>query len=298
MPQINPFNSSAAGRAVTSATTALTQIPFVSFTTTLIKEVLQTVTDITLEQLEAYSELVSHVSGTLSQYQDRLLGTNLELQTRADDYIVNVLSLTIGTGASINISSSQYNMLSSQFSNIYVIENNLNKTFADKCPPNSTEIDIDVLRSFVIEKLKGDAELSYNKLIAILKLGMNRVVIDKGEIHTKLTFHVDSNDTDSIDTTDTTGDSTTKSTNWGVRGGFNFNNSLSGGSSKKFANGIIGRSFGGSIAGGISSNNSSFKTKVTVINEKSSAATNINIDIVGSVTINFKCDYFPALNEG
>ena len=101
---------------------------------------------------------------------------------------------------------------------------------------------------------------------------MQKIVVDRGLIATKLTFHVDANETTSLASTDIK----IKSKSFGITGG------LSGGSKK----------FSGRLSAGYNSSNLS----VSVINEKSSAVANMSADIVGEVRIEFRTESFPSIN--
>jgi len=128
------------------------------------------------------------------------------------------------------------------------------------------------VRQFVYEKLKRTSSESYDMLVTVLKLGMQKVSVTDGQIHSKLTFNVRASDFES--TASSSIDA--KSSSWNIGGKL----------------GIRAKKWNMSVAGGYSSS----KVTVKVVNERSSSAVNLNADIVGSVTINFKTESFPAFD--
>ena len=105
-------------------------------------------------------------------------------------------------------------------------------------------------------------------------------MVTNGEIRTKLTFHLDASD----DYSKTSNQYSNNSSGWGVGGG------LSGSGT-----GLVGKIFGASLGIGLSGGYSSRKLSVNVVNEKSTSATNVNVDILGEVRINFRTETFPAI---
>ena len=122
-------------------------------------------------------------------------------------------------------------------------------------------------------------------MVTILKIGMQKVVVTNGQIRTKLVFHVDATDTYSK----TSMDYNRKSRDWGIRGGVRGRifRKIPG----KAAKATIGKFIGGGISGGYGSQ----KLNVKVVNEKSTAATNVTVDIIGEVNIFFRTETFPTV---
>jgi hypothetical protein len=106
---------------------------------------------------------------------------------------------------------------------------------------------------------------------------MQKVVVTNGEINTKLTFHVDATDAYSR-----TADSyQTRSRGWG-------------GSASSAIGGFASRILSTATANATAAI-SGTRLNVAVVNEKSSSATNISIDIIGEVRIQFRTETFPAV---
>jgi ABC-type nitrate/sulfonate/bicarbonate transport system substrate-binding protein len=80
------------GSRALAAASQLEKIGFVDFTVDLVKGVYEVIVNASMEQLEAYAELVTKVSKSLEEYQDEVLGPDeTEKQEKAENYITEVL---------------------------------------------------------------------------------------------------------------------------------------------------------------------------------------------------------------
>jgi hypothetical protein len=252
--------------------------------------------------MEAYAELVAAVSKTLSKFTEDTFGTE-------EEYIRNFLSdkLTItpntGTITDIKISTEvNYNDLVVFFAGILKPHD----TDPDNQPGTAFDVefantntwplalDIAKFKVFVTQKMTSQAADTKGRLEALLKLGMQKLVIEKGEIYTKLIFHVDSHQTSESSASGYQNSYSEKISNWGAA-----KPSMMPGPGNKLPVSMLGRkTFGRAMVGSISANAGQTKTltnlNVKVVNEKSTSATNLSIDIIGSVKIEFKTDYFPS----
>ncbi|MGI6452404.1 MAG: hypothetical protein ACOX0E_02815 [Syntrophomonadaceae bacterium] len=81
-----------AGSRALAAASQLEKIGFVDFTVDLVKGVYQVIVNASMEQLEAYAELVTKVSKSLQEYEDEVLGPDeKDKQAKAENYIKEVL---------------------------------------------------------------------------------------------------------------------------------------------------------------------------------------------------------------
>lgn len=267
-----------AGTRAMATVTQLESIGFVDFTVSLVRGVYEVIVEASIDQLKAYADFVNSVAKTLDQYQIDVVGKDsAEEKEKADSYIEEVLGFDIDVDP-VTLTKEQQESLKEHFSGII---NEEKKTIEEMIKDN--KITLDDLRDFVIEKLKENAKDSYNLMVTILKIGMQKVVVTNGQIRTKLTFHVDATDTYSK----TSDEYNTKSRNWGIRGGVRGRYGISG----KFAEVTMGKFIGGGISGGYGSQ----KLNVKVVNEKSTAATNVTVDIIGEVNIFFRTETFPTV---
>jgi hypothetical protein len=316
--KINKLEDSALGRVLG----ALDQFDtvsntFIDFTTNLVRDVIRTVTDSTMEQLEAYADLVSKVAGTLQDYEVRMVGSANDFDVRGLDYLNQVVvpSLTLITaaitptpanppytsfsttdvdfGMKINDAKSLFGGVTVDFAGTpTAFEARLSLTAGGPFDPAGTFMSTMDLHKFCVGKIRKDVKGSYDKLVTILKLGMQKIVITEGEVKTSLTYHLDSTDTDELNSTQVEQDILNRTTSWGIAGGFGGNRKLSG----KLGGNIISRSMGGSISGNVGQTSNRTKIKINVINEKKTAVTNSRVDITGSVLLRFKSDYFPSVD--
>lgn len=290
-----------------STSGALKQIGFVEFTTDLVKNVYSVIVESSMDQLKNYADFVKSVSQPLGDYQ-KSLGLKLNgniltlhdsgnetLLKNCENYAVNVLNLTpvMSSGATPIIEkyrlegtdvSAALDKRNAIFADLSGFDDNGEDAGGDinsylpsvaDMDTNSELIEVDKKKGIdrlIALKLLSAAENEYNLLITILKIGMQKIVVDKGLIATKLTFHVDATESASFASSDLE----VKSKSFGLTGG------ISGGTKK----------FGGRLSGAYNSS----KLSVSVVNEKSSAVANMSADIVGEVRIEFRTESFPSTN--
>lgn len=275
-------DSNAGDRAV-GAVSQLSKIGFVEFTTGLVTNVYETIVHASLDQLKAYGDLVATVADTLAKYQDDAIGdTDGKRQRTVDSYVRDVLRIPLADPAPdpVALTPEQKALLSKEFAG-QTIDDGEQEQPIDHYLQGSS-IALSPLRQFVLDKLRANTKHSYDLIKTMLQLGMQKVVVTDGDIETKLTFHVDA--ADSTDKNQATTDS--RRTGWGVGG--SLTGQLGGGVAGK----LVGSFLGGTVGGGYTNS----KINVTVVNERSAAATNVNIDVIGHVNIRFRTDTFPAVN--
>lgn len=282
-----------AGDRAMAAASQLEKIGFVDFTVDLVKGVYEVIVKASMDQLKAYADLVNQVSKDLHIYQADMIGADnsSELSAKVTSYIKEVLGLTLATATppatTYTLLPEKAEELKTHFSGIEITEGTATKHFGDAeilvpatAPAVGYTISVDHLNAFVEAKLKAGVKNSQDLLKTILKLGMQKVVVTNGEIMTKLTFHVDAADLSSTESQT----SNQNASGWGIGGGVS-----AGG-------GFLGKIIAGAVSGSLSGGYSSRKLSVSVINEKSSTATNIQIDILGLVRILFRTETFPSVD--
>lgn len=140
--------------------------------------------------------------------------------------------------------------------------------------PKTSTITLNKLQAFVVELLTKQAEVKYNMLRTLIQLGMQKVVVDKGHIKTKLTFSIDASERNSSSS------SNNRTSSFNIFGAG--------------AGAAIGGQ--GLFGGGVFVLDTDSSLSVNVVNERSSAATNLSADIIGEVLIQFRTDSFPIAN--
>lgn len=271
-----------AGDRALNAATQLNKIGFVEFTDNLVTNVYETIIHASMEQLKAYGDLVATVADTLEKYQDKAVGdTDAKRQQTADSYVRDVLQIPLPDPAPdpVPLTADQKTLLTKHFAGQTIDEGGQQQPIEHFFTDNG--IPLAPLRQFVVDKLKANAKQSYDLFKTILQLGMQKVVVTDGEIETKLTFHVDASDT----TDKTTADTNSRANGWGING------NLSG----QLGGGLVGKLAGSFLGGGVGGGYNNSKINVSVVNEKSTAATNVTVDVIGRVDIHFRTDTFPAV---
>lgn len=114
--------------------------------------------------------------------------------------------------------------------------------------------------------LNDEAELAYNELNTLVKMGLYRVVVTDGHILTKCSFNLTAED--------------------------NSNATVSDISQSVFS--AHANADAGFLCLSASTGTSYSNLKIRVANQSSSASTNITENVTGEVLVNFRGDYFPA----
>lgn len=287
--------------ATNNTISALEKIPFVEFTTGLVENVLKSVIESQMTQMEAYADLVSSVAGTLADYEQRVLGSGADYDAKIAFFIDDVLGLTSpGPHTPLDDAKGLFEGLSI---GIPLGADSATDSTYEEVLGDDNKIAQDELEAFVGLYLKAEAKSSYDKIVALVKMGVTRIVIKRGSISTKLTLQATGSDYTEASSVDSDEHIRSKSKGWGLKGGFGGSGSRTGATKnkggkllKKLAGGIINRSFGGHISGGAHNQKSSTNISVSVVNEKTTAATNMSADIIGAVHLEFESDYFPQLD--
>lgn len=266
------------------AAAQLNRIGFVEFTTNLVRNVYTVIVQSSMEQLQAYAKFVAEVSKTLEEYQSEAVGGNEGIE----GYVKGLLNrddFSCNSDTLLDLDQAQEELLKKEFAGLGV---SAAGGGPKECQPGSKDcqtfeqtvteegkIAPKVLCCFAEQKLKREAEHSYTMLKTILQMGLQKIVVTNGEIRTKLTFSVHATDTSVREA----GKRGVKSTGWGIGG-------------RVSAEGFLG---GWLVKGGMSGGYSSHEIRVSVVNERSAAATNVGVDVVSEVRIQFRTETFPPL---
>jgi hypothetical protein len=308
--RINKLEDAAIGRAI-SALSAFdsTQKSFVDFTTHLLHDVFKILLDATIEQLEAYADLVANVSGSLQRFEERMVGDQAAFDARAVTYINDVVLpsfadatfggpvVAAGTPSPFKFDPTKLDAAKAAFAGVVVVtgtapntvEKDFNAYLSTTSPNDMATPDLVLL---CVAKLKQDVKGSYDKLVTILKIGMQKLVVTDGEVKTSLTWHLDATDTDELTSSDTLQTFDQRAVNWGV----SRTSARSSGISGKLFGMTLGRARGVVTTAGANGSRTRTELKVQVVNEKKTAVTNLNIDITGSVMVHFKSETFPPFD--
>lgn len=300
---ISKLEDSAAGRALQAATQAPLS-NFVTFTSSLVSNVFDTLVENSIKQTRAYADLVASVAGTVTDFETKTLGGTIDEATLK--YLNDVVLPTYGgTPAPLTAVPTSGN---TTFTNLQVTEvyagitakiGTTEQAFTDPgmftvgtgTTPTGSIASADLFE-FTKALLKKQVHRTYDDLRALVALGVQYIVIDNGTLKTSLTFHTDSVDSQSSDTTNTRTDFSTRSRNFGGYIAHRGSTSFGG----KIAGFFLGRSVSNSFGGSYSDSSYSSTLNVNVVNEKKSAVTNLAIDIAGSLELHFRTNTFPPVN--
>jgi len=302
--EINKLENSAIGRAI-AALSAFdsTQKSFVDFTTHLLHDVFKILLDATIEQLEAYADLVANVSGSLEAFETRMVGDQAAFEARAVTYINEVVIpsfadttlfpgpvVAAGTPSPFKFDPLKLDAAKAAYAGVVIVAGTTEKAFTDFLTTN--DMNTPDLIALTVAKLKQDVKGSYDKLVTILKIGMQKLVVTDGEVKTSLTWHLNATDTDEITSSDTSQLFDQRAINWNVSRVAARSSGISG----KLFGMTFGRTRGVVTTAGASGSRTRTELKVQVVNEKKTAVTNLNIDITGSVMVHFKSETFPPFD--
>lgn len=277
---------------------------FVTFTTTLITNVMETIVDSGIKQLKAYGDFVKDVSGTVAEYQLSVAGldTNSAFSDASNVDSLNAFALDV-LGLTLDLQGGSPSGTIALNSNGNVHANILNGIPGAKLPEDSssankdktiedviidgtgapaTSIDKADLGEFIFEYLKNKTKDEYDLLKFIIAQGMNQVIIDSGSITTKVDLSMSA--FEGKGRTETSTDTQAKGWSWnagfsGRRNGW-----------KKGVRSVIG----GYANGGMYNHSLSVKT----VNTSDLTSTNVNASMFGEVKFNFSTYKMPPAKLG
>lgn len=300
----------AAERAIRLASEQAPFTNFVDFTSNLVREIFRTLVDTTREQIETYVDMFEQISGGHAGFIAKNVG---DLDVAALRYLNEVVRPTYTTEASditmsgtttltfnpatVTLKTAELPALTESFGGIAVEIGDADNPqvpddFSQAIVPASTSggdptISVAHLHAFAKALIERTARRSFDELQALLRIGLARVVPNKGFIETAMTYSIETRETSETSSTTTTTTSAEQSRGFNV-GGFT---ATRGSVATELFRSAINRK----LAGRYSNARSSSTLRVNVVNEKSTAATNLDIDITGRVRIDFITDYFPLL---
>jgi hypothetical protein len=271
----------------------LDEIEFPAFTTKLISDTFDMLIASNIKQIDAYKDLLKLSSMTLSDYINQ---TNDDFGPTAIMEYLGTINLSKGSAldllpsvpANSSTSTPAFNAdgvpaitpLTIPTGDIDTLNNSLilpiiaPATTATMIITKPTTGDGSIpINALVLAVAKRLASNKYDLLQAMVKMGMMRLVVEKGTIESKLTFSTYESEfkttTDSKFSTSTVGA--------GISAGY----------SKKTITGAMNNIF--KIAGSVNYS----KVKVNTSTSAQTSSTGTNINIMGRVELQFKTDYQP-----
>jgi hypothetical protein len=180
-PQTNSgASTSPVGRAGEVARATLSAIDFPSFVASLIQGTFQAIVDSSIQQMEAYASLLKNVAGTV----DRFMTDNIT-DGSARDYLADEYGSVFARDTSSNQPKLRVQRKSQQ-------DQELPSFFQDLGFTSTSDIDDDSVEQVIVPAARRYlAESRQRTLATMVLMGINRVVVDDGEISAKLQFHID-----------------------------------------------------------------------------------------------------------
>jgi hypothetical protein len=179
--------ASPTGRAGEVARATLNAIDFPSFVASLIQGTFKAIVDASIQQMQAYAELLANVAKTVDQFMNDNVTDGQVKDYLADEH-PNVFTTDTSSGAPV-LKVNQNGNAPQQLPSFL-------QDLGFQAPQDISNDDID--NTIVPATKRSLAEQRQQTLSTMVLMGINRVVVDDGEILAKLMFHIDASETTSL----------------------------------------------------------------------------------------------------
>jgi hypothetical protein len=174
-------SASVTARAGEVARATLNAIDFPAFVASLIQGTFQAIVDASIQQMEAYAELLKNVATTVDRFMDDNISDGAARDYLADQNPGLLARDTSGGVPRLNVNQNAGGELPSFFKDLGF--------------SSSQDLDADALEQVVVPAARRQmAERRQQTLATMVLMGINRVVVDDGEITAKLVFHIDASE--------------------------------------------------------------------------------------------------------
>jgi len=173
----------ATGRVGEVTRATLNAINFPEFVASLIKGTFQAITDASIKQMEAYAELLKNVAMSLDDFMTDNISNDSARDYLADNFD-NYLTRDTSEGRP-KLTLSPNAQSSSEMPTFF-------KDLGFETPSDIDEQSIE--EKLVPAARKTMAERRQQTLATMVLMGINRIVVDEGEILAKLVFHIDASE--------------------------------------------------------------------------------------------------------
>ena len=171
----------ATGRVGEVARATLNAINFPEFVASLIQGTFQAIVDDSIQQMEAYAELLKNVAGTVDRFMQDNVSDGMAKDYLADQYS-GVFSRETGSGKPVLA--------------VRQTEQALPSFFKDLGLDTPQQLDAQSVDEVVVPAARRQmAERRQQTLATMVLMGINRVIVKDGEISAKLMFHIDASET-------------------------------------------------------------------------------------------------------
>jgi hypothetical protein len=179
-----PQSQGTTGRVGEVARATLNAINFPEFVASLIKGTFQAIVDASIQQMEAYAELLKNVAMTVDEFM-----TDNISDASTKDYLADQYGGLLSRDMSQGKAKLQVNQNAPQSAEMPTF-------FKDLGFETPADIDDKAIEEKIIPATrKSLAERRQQTLATMVLMGINRIVVDEGEIMAKLVFHIDASET-------------------------------------------------------------------------------------------------------
>lgn len=174
---------SATLRAGEVARATLDAVDFPQFVASLIQGTFQAIVDASIQQMEAYAELLKNVASTVDQFMQDNVSDGMARDYLADRYDSVFTRDTSTTQPKLGVRED-------------AADTPLPSFFQGLGFETPADIDDEAINQIIVpETQRSLAEQRQQLLATMVLMGINRVVVDDGEIMAKLQFHIDASET-------------------------------------------------------------------------------------------------------
>jgi len=181
-------SASATSRAGEVTRATLNAIDFPGFVASLIQGTFQAIVDASIQQMEAYAELLKNVASSVDRFMDDNISDGAARDLLADQHPGLLARDTSGAQPRLRVNQNAQNA-----------GGELPGFFKDLGFESAGDIDDEALEQVVVPATRRQmAERRQQTLATMVLMGINRVVVDDGEITAKLMFHIDASESMSM----------------------------------------------------------------------------------------------------
>jgi hypothetical protein len=259
-PPAEEFSPRAASQVAKITRETLNAIAFPTFVADLIKGTFQAIVNASIQQMEAYGQLLANVAKTVDQFMAENISDN-----QARDYLVgrypgHFRLETTDQAARLRVRDRADDLPKPNF-----------KT--DLNLPEDADLDEDVAEEKLVPAARRQlAQSRHSMLATMVMMGINRIVVTSGRIRAQMGFRIDAKDHGAAQTA--------SQFDWQNETRARFG----------YGGGLLGGLFGGP-SGSVETRNT--VTYVSSTKKDSSDDLDVHADLTGEVELKFKSDYFP-----
>jgi len=259
-PPAEEFNPRAASQVARITRETLNAVAFPTFVADLIKGTFQAIVNASIQQMEAYGQLLANVAKTVDQFMAENITDN-----QARDYLVGRYPGHFRLEVSDKAARMRVrDKADDQPKPNFKLDLNL---------PEDVDLDDDMAEEKLVPAARRQlAQSRHSMLSTMVLMGINRIVVTSGRIKATMGFHIDAKDHGRVETASQ----------------FDWQNETK--ARFGFGGGLLGGIFGGPSHGIETRNTVAY---VSSTKKDSSDDLNVNADLTGEVELKFKSDYFP-----